>query len=324
MLLHTYTCTVNTVRKKKARSDGAHLDEERMERGRGEREETDNGQRERRGKWEGADIREEIRVRFEKVKKGEEEDKEDKSGSYTRLSQLDIDGEQQNTVIDKPISRGSFSTASESNDNNVDYENQDEWMPEDHPQDPTQGQSLHNSEPSAPVDDYVHMLSVHEPKRVKIMDRCQTLVGSHQRSDGAGKIGHSMERTDMEDRTFQNKPSSIYQKWAANSSSSFKGRTLPPSISRATAVPPATAHSYKNIQLGTLTAYLDIHASSLGSSSPSLELHKYDPNEHVGEQASGTVDPGAATPGKKRNYVNIDESLLPPEPTIKPRQKQVH
>lgn len=282
--------------------------------------------------WGGrGDVREELRVKFfEKVKEGGEGKREEfKSDSYTRLSQLNIsgaDGEQETINKDNPPSRGSFSTTSNgSNDyvnNEPGYENNERWVDEDH----TLDQSLPDMQRPKmgfAFDDYVHMSSVHEPKRVTILSKFKTLTGQQQQrpAAGVGKPGHSMERSGMG----HNKP---YQEWAAKSNSRFKGPTVPPSVSRATAAVPYIAQEgssgYKNVNITNLTALYTQHHSKLEGSS--AEQYKIDTREHMREQEIVNMTDAPTTEGrgkKKRTYVNIDGSLLPPEPFIKPRQKQV-
>lgn len=279
--------------------------------------------------WGGrGDVREELRVKFfEKVKEGGEGKREEfKSDSYTRLSQLNIsgaDGEQETINKDNPPSRGSFSTTSNgSNDyvnNEPGYENNERWMDEDH----TLDQSLpdmQRPEMGFAFDDYVHMSSVHEPKRVTILSKFKTLTGQQQQrpAAGMGKPGHSMERSGMG----HNKP---YQEWAAKSNSRFKGPTVPPSVSRATAAVPYIAQEgssgYKNVNITNLTALYTQHSKLEGSSA---EQYKIDTREHMREQeiVNMTDAPTTEGRGKKRTYVNIDGSLLPPEPFIKPRKNK--
>lgn len=283
---------------------------------RDEREQTEVG-------WGGrGDVSEELRVKFfEKVKEGGEGKRLEKSGSYTRLSQLNIagaDGEQENIDKDNPPSRGSFASDGESNDyvnNELGYENNEGWLNEDH----THGQysaDVQRSEMGM-ADDYVHMSSVHEPKRVTILNKCKTLMGQQQPRPAAGVVrqGYSMDRSGMD----HNKP---YQEWAAKSNSQFKGPTVPPSVSRATAALPYIAqegHGYKNVNIGSLTALYKQHTKLAGSSA-SADLHT---REHVREQDIVNMTSSPTTQGtgkKKRTYVNIDGSLLPPEPFIKPRK----
>lgn len=286
------------------------VEEEARRDARDEREQTEVSRGGRGG------VREELRVKFsEMIKEVGEGERQEKLGSYTKLSQLNILGEQENTNADNQPSRGSFSSASDGSNDYVNkapgYDNSDRWIDEYH----TQSQSSAGVQRSENgVDDYVHMSSVHEPQRVKVLNKSRTVSSQQKTAAGAGRPSHSMEKSVVD----HHKP---YQEWAAKSNSRFKGPTVPPSVSRATAAVPYTAqdfNSYKNVHIGNLPAYLNAQHSKLAGISASTEMHKF---EHVREQESGNMAQAPTTEGtKKRTYVNIDGSLLPPEPYIKPRK----